>query len=138
MATRFEVASYVEGDGEENVSSAKPEQDFSDLGPKVTVWNVKTDKGAWWVVEGEGVPMNMYPQGAYFFSSDEAYSFHMGIMARLLTQEAHDPELVLRSMSFGSTRFIGVRRSCMSHPKRWPRSRSQSTRRASGSPVARY
>jgi hypothetical protein len=94
MATRFEVALYVENDGDEKVSSAKPEQDFNDLGPKVTVWNVKTDKGAWWVVEGEGVPMNLY----------------MGLMARLLTREAHDPELVLRSISFGSTRFVGVRR----------------------------
>jgi len=110
MATRFEVTSYVESDGEEKVLSAKAEQHFNDLGPKVTVWNVKTDKGAWWVVEGEGVPMNLYPQGAYFFSSDEAYSFHMGLMARLLTREAHDPELVLRSISFGSTRFVGVRR----------------------------
>ena len=72
MATRFEVTSYVERDGEERVSSAKPEQDFNDLGPKVTVWNVKTDKGAWWVVEGEGVPMNLYHQSAYFFSSAEA------------------------------------------------------------------
>jgi hypothetical protein len=110
MATRFEIASYVESDGEEKVSSAKPEQHFNDLGPKVTVWNVKTDKGAWWVVEGDGIPMNLYPQGAYFFSSDEAYSFHMGLMARLLTRGAHDPELVLRSISFGSTRFVGVRR----------------------------
>lgn len=110
MATKFEVASYVESDGEEKVASAKPEQDFNDLGPKVTVWNVKTDKGAWWVVEGEGVPMNLYPQSAYFFSVDEAYSFHMGLMARLLTRDAHDPEQILRSMSFGSTRFVGVRR----------------------------
>ena len=61
MATRFEVASYVESDGEEKVLSAKPEQHFNDLGLKVTVWNVKTDKGAWWVVEGERVPMNLYP-----------------------------------------------------------------------------
>lgn len=97
-ATRFEVASYIERDGEEKVSSAKPEQNFNDLGPKVTVWNVKTDKGALWVVEGEGVPMNLYPQGAYFFSSDEAYSFHMGLMARLLTQEAHDPDISLRKI----------------------------------------
>jgi DNA-directed RNA polymerase subunit M/transcription elongation factor TFIIS len=110
MVTHFEVASYVESDGEEIVSSAKPEQHFNDLGPKVTVWNVKTDKAAWWVVEGEGVPMSLYPQGAFFFSSDEAYSFHMGLMARLLTRDAHDPELVLSSMSFGSTRFVGVRR----------------------------
>jgi hypothetical protein len=110
MATHFEVASYIESHGEEHVASAKPEQHFNDLGPKVTVWNVKTDKSAWWVVEGEGVPMNLYPQSAYYFSADEVYSFHMGLMARLLTREAHDPEQVLHSISFGSTRFVGVRR----------------------------
>jgi hypothetical protein len=110
MATRFEIASYVEREGDEKVASAKPEEHFNDLGPTVTVWNVKTDKGAWWVVEGEGVPMNLYPQGAYYFSADEVYSFHMGLMARVLTREAHDPEQVLRSMSFASTRFVGVRR----------------------------
>jgi hypothetical protein len=54
MATRFEVASYVERDGEERVASAKPEQHFNDLGPKVTVWNVKTDKGAWWSLKERG------------------------------------------------------------------------------------
>jgi hypothetical protein len=55
----------MESEGREKVLSAKPEHSFDDLGPKVTVWNVKTDQGAWWVVEGEGVPMNLYPQGAF-------------------------------------------------------------------------
>jgi hypothetical protein len=33
------------------------------LGFEITVWNVKTDEaGSWWVVEGEGLPMNFYPQ----------------------------------------------------------------------------
>jgi hypothetical protein len=59
MATRFEVAPYIERDGQEKVLSAKPEQRYDDLGPTVTVWNVKTDKQSWWVVEGEGVPMNL-------------------------------------------------------------------------------
>jgi DNA-directed RNA polymerase subunit M/transcription elongation factor TFIIS len=31
-------------------------------------------------------------------------------MARLPTREAHDPEEILRAVSFGSTRFLGVRR----------------------------
>jgi hypothetical protein len=137
MATRFEVASYVERDGEEEVASAKPEQDFNDLGPKVTVWNVKTDKGAWWVVEGEGVSMNLYPQSAYFFSADEAYSFHMGLMARLLTGEAHDPEQVLGSMSFGSTTFSVLGGSSMLHQKHWLLSRSQSMLKVSDLPVGR-
>lgn len=110
MATRFDVQHYVEGEGHEKVISAKPEQAFTDLSPKVTVWNVKTDQGAWWVVEGEGVPMNLYPQGAYYFSADEAYSFHMGLMARVIMREEHDPEHVLRLVTLGHSRFIGIRR----------------------------
>lgn len=35
-----------------------------------TVWNAKTDTdGAWWVVEGDTVPMNLYPLGAYYLWS---------------------------------------------------------------------
>ena len=50
----------------------------NDFDLDVTVWNVKTDTdGAWWVVEGDTVPMNLYPQGAYYFGTDEVYSFHM-------------------------------------------------------------
>lgn len=110
MATRFEVSRYVEKEGREKVLSAKPEQTFDDFGPKVTVWNVKTEQGAWWVVEGDGVPMNLYPQAAYYFSSAEAYSFHMGLMARVLKHEEHDPQHVLKLVSFGYARFAGVRR----------------------------
>lgn len=61
----------------------KCEHTFTDLGIKVNVWNVKTKKEAWWVVEGEDAPMNLYTQGEFFFSADEAYSFHMGITQRL-------------------------------------------------------
>jgi DNA-directed RNA polymerase subunit M/transcription elongation factor TFIIS len=110
LATHFDVKRYVEEEGREKVLSAKPEQTFADMGPKVTVWNVKTEEGAWWVVEGEGVPMNLYPQGAYYFSSDEAYSFHMGVMARVMMREEHDPEHVLRLVTLGHSRFIGIRR----------------------------
>jgi hypothetical protein len=110
LTTRFDVKRYVEEEGQEKVLNAKPEQTFEDLGPKVTVWNVKIDKGAWWVVEGEGVPMNLYPQGAYYFSADEAYSFHMGLMARVMMREEHDPEHILRLVTLGHSRFIGIRR----------------------------
>lgn len=98
MSTRTyeDVSKYVEWQSQNNckVISAKPEQDFDDLGVKVTVWNVKTDTdGAWWVVEGEGVPMNLYPQGAYFFGTDEVYSFHMGIMQRMTaSEEQYEPD----------------------------------------------
>lgn len=110
LATHFDVKRYVEEEGHEKVLSAKPEQTFTDLGPKVTVWNVNTDEGSWWVVEGEGVPMNVYPQRAYYFSADEAYSFHMGVMARVMIREEHDPEHVLRLVTLGHSRFIGIRR----------------------------
>jgi hypothetical protein len=100
----------VEAVGHEKVLSAKPEQHFSDLGPKVTVWNVKTNEGAWWVVEGEGTSMNLYSQSAFYFSADEAYSFHTGLMARVMMREEHDPEHVLRLVTLGHSRFIGIRR----------------------------
>ncbi len=110
MATRFDVEQYVEREGREKVMSAKEEQRFSDLGLEVRVWNVVTDKGRWWVVEGDGAPMNLYPQTAYYFSSDEAYSFHMGVMARVHTSLEKDPEHALRLVRFGQDRFAGVRR----------------------------
>lgn len=84
--TFTDVSEYVErqNHGECKVISAKPEQVFDDLGVDVTVWNVKTDTdGAWWVVEGDTLPMNLYPQDAYYFGTDEVYSFHMGIMQRM-------------------------------------------------------
>lgn len=68
--TYDDVANYVENqcNGKCKVISAKTEHSFKDLGIIVNVWNVKTDvDGDWWVVEGERVPMNLYPQGAYFF-----------------------------------------------------------------------
>lgn len=59
---------------------------FEDLGTVVNVWNVKTKSESFWVVEGGSAPMNLYPQSAYYFSADEAYSFHMGITQRLHKQ----------------------------------------------------
>lgn len=66
-----------------NIISIKCEETFTDLGQEVNVWNVKTKKEAFWIVEGENAPMNLYTQNAYYFSADEAYSFHMGITQRL-------------------------------------------------------
>lgn len=59
------------------------EQTFTDLGVEIHVWNVRADDGNWWVVEGENAPMNLYTQREFYFSADEAYSFHMGITQRL-------------------------------------------------------
>lgn len=84
-----DISKYVEwqSQGKCKVISARPKQHFDYLGTEVTVWNVKTDTdGAWWVVEGDNVPMNLYPQEAYYFGTDEVYSFHMGIMLRIKTE----------------------------------------------------
>lgn len=85
--TYQEVVEYVEEQNQYKckVLSAKPENRFFDLGFEVTVWNVKTDvEGDWWVVEGEELPMNLYPQSSFYFSTDEVYSFHIGIIKRML------------------------------------------------------
>ena len=90
-----EVAKYVEWQSQNKckVLSAKPEHNFNDLGVEVRVWNVKTDlDGAWWVVEGDSVPMNLYPQGAYYFGADEVYSFHIGLMERMRGAQEYKPE----------------------------------------------
>lgn len=65
------------------ILNIKCEETFNDLDKEVNVWNVKTKSDSFWVVEGESAPMNLYPQSAYYFSADEAYSFHMGITQRL-------------------------------------------------------
>lgn len=101
--TYKDIMEYVERECECKALSAKPEQHFSDLEVEVTVWNVKTDKDKnWWVVEGEGIPMNLYPQDAYYFGSDEVYSFHMGIVSRLIAKkEEFVPEHFVNAVSLG-------------------------------------
>jgi hypothetical protein len=77
------ITSYLAGNDVNDIKYLQVEQTFDDLGDEVHVWNVRTVDGNWWVVEGEGVPMNLYTQNEFYFSADEAYSFHMGITQRL-------------------------------------------------------
>ena len=42
------------------ILNIKCEETFTDLGVIVNVWNVKTENEAFWVVEGEETPMNLY------------------------------------------------------------------------------
>jgi hypothetical protein len=67
----------------DEILNIKCENTFDDLGLQINVWNVKTSKEAFWVVEGESVPMNIYTQNAQYLSADEAYSYHLGISQRL-------------------------------------------------------
>lgn len=97
------IKEYVESQSKDKckVLSAKPEHTFNDLGIEVCVWNVKTDTdGDWWVVEGDTVPMNLYPQSAYYFGADEVYSFHMGLMERMqAAHEKYNPEAFVRGIT---------------------------------------
>ncbi len=101
-----DVKKYVEWQSQDKckVLSAKPEHNFDDLGVEVCVWNVKTDTdGDWWVVEGDTVPMNLYPQSAYYFGADEVYSFHMGLMQRMsASHNNYDPDAFVRGVTLGA------------------------------------
>jgi len=86
------VKEYVEDQFDCAITNIKPEQKFDDLGFDVTVWNVKTkSEGSWWVVDGKTLPMNLYTQNESFFSADEAYSFHLGLMERVMNREISEP-----------------------------------------------
>jgi len=85
-----QITSYLDSNDVKNIKYMQVEQTFNDLGVEIHVWNVKAEGGNWWVVEGEGAPMNLYTQDNFYFSADEAYSFHMGITQRL--QARHHKE----------------------------------------------
>lgn len=72
------------------IVNIKCEETYNDLGVIINVWNVKTEDEAYWVVEGETAPMNLYSQGANYFSADEAYSFHMGLTQRLAKKHQNE------------------------------------------------
>jgi hypothetical protein len=83
IGTEKRIKEYLKRFKIRSILNIKCEETFTDLGEEVNVWNVKTKMEAYWVVEGQNAPMNLYTQGAYYFSADEAYSFHMGITQRL-------------------------------------------------------
>ncbi len=90
IETEKRITSYLKSNDVTNIKYMQVEQTYGDFGSEINVWNVKTEGGNWWVVEGEGAPMNLYTQDEFYFSSDEAYSFHMGITQRL--QARHHKE----------------------------------------------
>lgn len=90
IAAEKDITSYLETNDVKGIKNLQVEQTFRDLGVEINVWNVRAEGGNWWVVEGEGTPMNLYTHDAFYFSADEAYSFHMGITQRL--QARHNKE----------------------------------------------
>lgn len=108
-----QVEEYVEWQcrGKAKVIHSKPEQSFNELGFDITIWNVKTDNdGSWWVAQGD-LPMNLYPQDkAYYFATDEVFSFHLGIMLRLMNDEASKPDKLIDHVVHGAELSINLRR----------------------------
>lgn len=92
------------------IVNIKCEETFKDLGVNVNVWNVKTSRGAYWVVEGETAPMNLYTQNANYFSADEAYSFHMGITQRLSKRHQENFKHVIDEMPLDIERLRSINR----------------------------
>lgn len=87
---------YVELEANTKVTNVEFVETFTLFGRQDAVLSVKTtDKKfpEWWVVGGD-TPMNLYDKKK-FGSPDEAFSFHSGLMLRMIAQQDKDaPEAV--------------------------------------------
>jgi len=110
IKTEKQITSYLKGNDVEKIKYIQVEQTYQDLGVEINVWNVKTEDNAWWVVEGENAPMNLYTQDANYFSADEAYSFHMGITQRLHAQHHRDFKHVIDELPLDIDRVKSISR----------------------------
>lgn len=109
--TKEDVDDYIESEMDCKVVSSKPETTISDLGREVTIWNVKTDKeGSWWVATGGGFPMHYYPQDKYYFTTDEVFSFHFGLMMRVMHNHEIQPQHVIDFLSGEAATASVIRR----------------------------
>jgi hypothetical protein len=69
IETENQIREYFKSyDDIKEIVNIKCEETFNDLDVVVNVWNVKTEDEAYWVVEGENAPMNLYTQRAHYFS----------------------------------------------------------------------
>jgi hypothetical protein len=77
------IREYVEWRArDENVTHAERVTTEFVLGRKLEGWDVRTDRGRWWVVTS---PTNLYSQ-ALFPSLDYTISFHVGVTARMMSE----------------------------------------------------
>ena len=79
---------YVELETETTVMKAEFVEKFNLMGREDIVISVETtdkDDPNWWVVGGD-TPMNLYTKNK-FNSADEAFSFHTGIMLRMMARD---------------------------------------------------
>ena len=92
---RKRAREYVEVEASTKVTRVSFVEKFELFGREDVVLLVKTTDSEipdWWVVGGS-TPLNLYDKSK--FSADEAFSFHTGLMLRLLArQDKHSPEAV--------------------------------------------
>lgn len=95
------VEQYIKSQLKCEVISSKPEVTINDMDFEITIWNVKTNlNGSWWVATGGGLPMHFYPQDQpYYLSTDEVFSFHIGLMMRLIHDHETKPKHVIDFLS---------------------------------------
>lgn len=104
------IKQYLKSQGISKVIYIQPEQTFEYVDNEIIVWNVKTNKGAWWVVEGDNTAMNLYPQDAFYFSADEAFSFHLGIVERLRGRDRDNFKHIIDEIPLDIERVKSIKR----------------------------
>ena len=110
IKTEKQITAYLKKYDVENIKYMQVEQTFRDLGVEVNVWNVKAEDSSWWIIEGESTPMNLYTQDAFYFSADEAYSFHMGITQRLQAKDHKNFKHVIDELPLDLDRIKSISR----------------------------
>jgi len=82
---------YVELEAETKVTKINFSEKFSLLGKEDIVFSVETTDAKdkeWWVIGGS-TPINLYSK-SQFKTADEAFSFHCGLMLRILERQAKE------------------------------------------------
>ena len=84
------IAEYVKGQahGEETVQNVERVKTEYVMGAPYEIWDVSTDKDRWWVITN---PTNLYSQ-KHFPSLDYTFSFHVGLMMRVMSRSAKEGE----------------------------------------------
>lgn len=96
-AVRQYVQSETHGEKVEHVELVRTERV---LGTKYDCWNVKTDKGRWWVITS---PTNLYSQ-EHLPNLDFTLTVHIGLMARVMSQRTPRAETEQQSVAIRAWR----------------------------------
>lgn len=105
------ITDYLSRNGIDEIKYMQAEKTFHEFDIETHVWNVKTDQGAWWVVESEYLPIMMYTQDEFFFSADEAFSFHIGLTDRMEKKRRGDFRHILDELPIDIDNIKSISRS---------------------------